>query len=88
MKSSWNSWRPPSNTPSHEDPDTAAKTINSFGMKRLVRQVLCLSGEVTMQKGKVLQIKLNPLYPMISRIRTALEALLKPYGIIVSLHEN
>ena len=70
-----------------EDSDMAAKTLSSFGMKRLVRQVLCLSGEVTMRRGKVLQIKLNPLYPMINRIRTALEAALKPYGIIVSLHE-
>jgi len=65
----------------------AAKTLSSFGMKRLVRQILCLSGEVTMSKGKVLQIKLNPLYPMINRIRTALEVVLKPYGIIVSLQE-
>ena len=56
-------------------------------MKRLVRQVLCLSGEVTMKKGKVLQVSLNPLYPMISRITTAFDALLKPYGIAVSLHE-
>ena len=88
VKSSWVNWWTPSDAADpDEDSDTAAETLSSFGMKRLVRQVLCLSGEVTVKKGKVIQIKLNPLYPMISRIRTAFDALLKPYGITVSLHE-
>ena len=87
MKSSWSNWWTPSNAPTHEDSDIAVETLSSFGMKRFVRQVLCLSGEVTMRNGKVLQVSLNPLYLMISRIRTAFDALLKPYGIAVSLHE-
>jgi len=87
MKSSWSSWRNPPYVLNSEDPSIAVKTLSSFGMKRFVCQVLCLSGEVTVKRGKVIQIKLNPLYPMISRIRTAFDALLKPYGITVSLHE-
>jgi len=88
VKSSLGSWWTPSDDATPEGPDTVVETLSSFGMKRLVRQVLCLSGEVTVKKGKVIQIKLNPLYPMISRIRTAFDVLLKPYGITVSLHEN
>lgn len=88
VKSSWVNWWTPSDAADpDEDSDTAAETLSSFGMKRLVHQVLCLSGEATVKKGKVIQIKLNPLYPMISRIRTAFDALLEPYGITVSLHE-
>ena len=60
---------------------------SSFGMKRFVRQVLCLSGVVIVRKGKVRQVKFNPLYPLISRIALAFEALLAPYGIAVSLYE-
>jgi len=63
------------------------KTLNGLGMKRFVRQILSVSGRVVMKKGKVLQIILNPLYPLINRIRTAFVALLKPYGITVSLDE-
>jgi hypothetical protein len=86
-KSSQVSWWTPSGNDTPEDSDTASETLSSFGMKRLVSQVLCLSGEVTVKKGKVTQIKLNPLYPMITRIRTGLDALLRSYGITVSLHE-
>jgi hypothetical protein len=63
------------------------RTLSGFGMKRFVRQILSLSGTVMMKKGKVLRVILNPLYPLIKRIITAFEALLKPYGIIVSLDE-
>jgi hypothetical protein len=63
------------------------KTLNGLGMKRFVRQILSVSGRVVMKKGKVLQVILNPLYPLINRIRTAFVALLKPYGITVSLDE-
>jgi hypothetical protein len=52
-KSSQVSWWTPSGTPSGhdtpEDSDAASETLSSFGMKRLVSQVLCLSGEVTDQ---------------------------------------
>ena len=63
------------------------KTLNGLGMKRFVRQILSLSGRVAMKKGKVLRIILNPLYPLINRIKTAFEALMKPYGITISLDE-
>jgi len=63
------------------------KTLNGLGMKRFVRQILSVSGRMVMKKGKVLQIILNPLYPLTNRIRTAFVALLKPYGITVSLDE-
>ena len=61
------------------------KTLKERGMKRFVRQILSLSGKVIIKGKRVLRIILNPLYPLINRIRTALEALLKPYGINVSL---
>lgn len=65
----------------------AVKTLNGFGMKRFVRQILSLSGKVVMKKGKVLRLILNPFYPLIKRIKTAFEVLLKPYGIAISLDE-
>ncbi|MFH1131618.1 MAG: transposase [Pseudomonadota bacterium] len=61
------------------------KTLKERGMKRFVRQILALSGKVIIKGKRVLRIILNPLYPLIKRIRSALEALLKPYGITVSL---
>jgi hypothetical protein len=67
--------------------DPVVKTLNGLGMKRFVRQILSLSGRVVVRKGKVLQVILNPLYPLINRIKTAFEALLKPYGIAISLDE-
>jgi hypothetical protein len=70
-----------------EDVALLVKTLNGFGIKRFVRQILSLSGRVVMKKGKVLRVILNPLYPLINRIRNAFEALLKPYGINVSLDE-
>lgn len=70
-----------------EDVDLVVKTLNGLGMKRFVRQILSVSGRVVMSKGKVLHVILNPLYPLINRIRTAFVALLKPYGITVSLDE-
>jgi hypothetical protein len=63
-------------------------TLKSFGMKRFVRQILCLSGRVTIKKGKVTRVRINPLYPLVKRIVIAFEALLRPYGIRVSLDET
>ena len=80
-------WWVPASDPAPSDADLARATLNSFGMKRFVHQVLCLSGVVVVRKGKVRQVKLNPLYPLISRMALAFEALLKPYGIAVSLYE-
>jgi hypothetical protein len=77
------------NTMSTEEssPEKAIKTLNEFGMKRFVRQILCLTGKVKIKDGKVLSVIINPLYPLVSRIIIAFKALLKPYGISVSLDE-
>jgi len=85
--SSSDDWWVPASAPIPSDADLAIATLNSFGMKRFVRQVLCLSGVVVVRKRKVRQVKFNPLYPLISRITIAFEALLTPYGIAVSLYE-
>jgi hypothetical protein len=67
--------------------EKAVKTLKEFGMKRFVRQIFCLSGKVEMKEGKVLGVIINPLYPLVRRIIIAFKALLKPYGICVSLDE-
>jgi hypothetical protein len=66
-------------------PEKAIKTLKEFGMKRFVCQIICLTGKVKMKDGKVLSVIINPLYPLVSRIIIAFKALLKPYGISVSL---
>ena len=68
-------------------PEKAIKTLKKFGMKRFVRQILCLTGKVKMEDGKVLNVIINPLYPLVRLIIIAFKALLKPYGISVSLDE-
>jgi len=68
-------------------PEKAIKTLKEFGMKRFVCQILCLTGKVKMKNGKVFSVIINPLYPLVSRIIIAFKALLKPYGISVSLDE-
>ena len=68
-------------------PEKAIKTLKEFGMKRFVCQILCLTGKVKMKAGKVLSVIINPLYPLVRRIIIAFKALLKPYGISVSLDE-
>jgi len=67
--------------------EKAIKTLKEFGMKRFVIQILCLTGKVKMKDGKVHSVIINPLYPLVSRIIIAFKALLKPYGISVSLDE-
>lgn len=66
----------------------AIKTIQERGIKRFIKQVLSLSGKVVFKGQKVVCIILNPLYPLINRIRTAFETFLKPYRIGVLLDEN
>ena len=66
----------------------AIQTISERGQKRFLRQILSLKGKVVLKGQKVEQIGLNPLYPLINRIKTALEAFLKPYKIWVSLDES
>jgi len=47
--------------------------------------VLHLSGKVVFLEKKVVEIVLNPLYPLIDRIKKAFEIFLTPYEITVSL---
>jgi hypothetical protein len=63
----------------------AIQSIKERGIKRFVRQIFSLQGEVTFKKGQLRQLTLNPLYPLIKRIRTAFDVLLKPYDITVSI---
>ena len=65
----------------------AIKTIQERGIKRFVGQILSLSGQVVFKGKKVVCIILNPLYPLINRIKTAFEVFLKPYKIKVLLDE-
>jgi hypothetical protein len=66
----------------------AQNTIQQRGIKRFIRQILALSGKVVFNQQRVVCIFLNPLYPLINRIKTAFEAFLKPYNITVLLDEN
>ena len=81
-------------TPPDDDtasPTSVVTTISSLkerGMKRFVRQIFSLSGKVIMVGKRVIGIILNPLYPLIKRMKTAFEALLTSFGIYVSLDEN
>lgn len=63
------------------------RTLRERGIKRFITQILSLDGRVVFKNGKVKQIYLNPLYPLIDRIITAFQALLKPLKIKVSLDE-
>ena len=65
----------------------AIKTIQERGIKRFLRQILSLSGKILFKEKKVVVIILNPLYPLIKRIKTALDAFLKHYKIRVLLDE-
>jgi hypothetical protein len=66
----------------------AIQAIEERGMKRFLRQILSLKGKVVFKGGKVVCMYLNPLYPLIARIKTAFEAFLKPYKIRVLLDES
>ena len=64
------------------------KSLRERGMKRFVSQILSISGRVEMKGQRILRVILNPLYPIIKRIKIAFRALLKPYGITVSLGKS
>jgi hypothetical protein len=59
------------------------QSIQERGIKRFVRQIFSLQGEVTFKRGQLRQLTFNPLYPLIKRLKTAFEVLLKPYDITV-----
>jgi len=76
-----------SSVESIEHTSLVVKTLKERGMKRFVRQLLSIRGKVIMKDQRICKVVFNPLYPLINRIITAFRALLKPYGIIVSLDE-
>ena len=63
----------------------AIKTISGYGIKRFVRQILGLGGKVIIKGTKVKRLILHLSYPLIDRIITALESLLKPYQIRIGV---
>jgi len=65
--------------------EPVVRTLKEYGMKRFVKQIFCLIGKVQMKEGKVSEVIINPLHPLIRRIIIAFKALLKPYRISVSL---
>lgn len=71
-----------------KDAALVVKTLKERGMKRFVRQILSISGKVVIKGKRVIRIILNPLYPLINRIKTAFSALLSNYGITVSLDKS
>ena len=70
-----------------EHTSLVVKTLKERGMKRFVSQLLSIRGKVIMKEQRICKVVFNPLYPLINRIIIAFRALLKPYGIIVSLDE-
>ena len=63
----------------------AIKTISGYGIKRFVRQILGLGGKVIIKGNRVKRLILHPSYPLIARIITALQSLLKPYQIHIGV---
>ena len=64
------------------------QTVEVRGLKRLRRDLLSIPGQVCFEGKRVVGIRLNPLYPLIHHVTTALEALFKPYNIRVLLDKN
>jgi len=64
------------------------KSLKERGMKRFMNQILSISGRVEMKGQRIMKVILNPLYPIINRIKIAFRTLLKPYGIAVSLDKS
>ena len=61
----------------------AREMLQSRGLKRLRREVLAIPGKVCFQGKKVVGIRINPLYPFIQHVSTAIKALFKQYEILV-----
>ena len=64
------------------------QTLEGRGLKRLRRDILSLPGHVCFEGEKVIGIRINPLYPLIHHVTTALQAFLKTYNITVSLDKT
>ncbi len=63
--------------------------LQSRGLKRLRRDFLALSGKVCFEGNqKVVGIRINPLYPMITHVFTACKALFQQYEMLVLLDKT
>jgi hypothetical protein len=74
-------------TTTENDPKVqlAIKSIKQRGMRRFVQPIFALSGKIVTHNGAITKIILNPFYPIVDRIKIALQALLKPHEIAVIL---
>ena len=61
----------------------ATEMLENRGLKRLRRDILAIPGKVCFQGKKVVGIRINPLYPMITHVSTVCKALFKQYEMLV-----
>lgn len=66
----------------------ATEMLESRGLKRLRRDFLAIPGKVCFQAKKVVGIRINPLYPMITHVSTACKALFQQYEMLVLLDKT
>ena len=66
----------------------ARDMLQSRGLKRFRRDILALRGKVCFEGKKVVGIRINPLYPMITHVSTACKALFKQYEMLVLLDKT
>ena len=66
----------------------AAELLQNRGLKRLRRDILAIPGKVCFEGKKVVGIRINPLYPMITHVSTACKALFKQYEMLVLLDKT
>jgi hypothetical protein len=59
----------------------AIASIDERGIKRWVDQLLCISGEITVKRGRIRRLTFNAHTPLIRRFLLAFEILLKPYEV-------
>ena len=62
--------------------------LQSRGLKRLRRDILAIPGKVCFNGEKVVGIRINPLYPMITHVSTACKALFQQYEMLVLLDKT
>ncbi len=62
--------------------------LQSRGLKRLRRDILAIPGKVCFDGEKVVGIRINPLYPMITHVSTACKALFQQYEMLVLLDKT
>ena len=66
----------------------ATEMLENRGLKRLRRDILAIPGKVCFQGKKVVGIRINPLYPMITHVSTACKALFQQYEMLVLLDKT